>query len=393
MTRFHLAAEIIRNTYRVSGPLWTLSMILDKAGLSTLRFWPEKKVMPEILAAQTMTILRCFGMSEEHASITTELMMYADLRGIDSHGCGMLPYYDEALRNGLLTMTPKIEIVRESETTALVDGGGGLGHVPGNFAMKLAIEKCAKNGTGTVAVRNSGHFGAAGAYALMAAQSGFIGIATTNTGIPAVVPTFGLEAMLGTNPIAFAAPASQNQSFLLDMATSTVPVGKITVASRTGRSIPAGWALDSEGMSITNARLAAKYRRLTPLGGSREMGSHKGYGLAAAVEILSSILPGLQKTSNVEGTNNRVGHFFLTMDPARFREKGEFEAGLDGLINSLRNSKSVNTKQPVLVAGDPEHAAYVERSRSGIPLSRSLVEEIRAICKACNVPFTLEMKE
>src|SRR5262245_17928134 len=217
MTSFHLATEIIRNTYRVSGPLWTISLILDKAGLGTLRLWPEKRVMLETLEAQTTAILRRFGMSEEHASITTEYMMYADLRGIDSHGCGMLSFYHEALQKGLLTMAPKIEIVRESETTALIDGGGGLGHVPGDCAMRLAVEKCNKTGTGTVAVRNSGHFGAAGAYAWMAARSGFIGVATTNTGIPAVVPTFGMEAKLGTNPIAFAAPAKKNQPFLLDM--------------------------------------------------------------------------------------------------------------------------------------------------------------------------------
>jgi len=393
MTPLRSAAGQILGTFRTSGPLWTASRILDRVGLNTLRFWPQKKVLPDTLVAQITTILRRFGMSEEHASITTEYMMYADLRGIDSHGCGMLSHYHKALLTGLLTMTPRIELIRENETTGLIDGGGGLGHVPGDVAMKLAIEKCGNTGMGAVAVRNSGHFGAAGAYALLAARSGFIGIATTNTGVPAVVPTFGIEAMLGTNPIAFAAPAARNLPFLLDMATSTVPVGKLTMASRMGRSIPTGWALGPDGRPVTNARLAVKHRRLTPLGSTREMGSHKGYGLATAVEILSAVLSGLRGTQALAKKEPRVGHFFLAINPGQFREEGEFEADMDRMIDSLRNSKPINSRQPVLVAGDPESSAYSERSRSGIPLSRSVIEEIRTICNASGVPFILETKE
>jgi LDH2 family malate/lactate/ureidoglycolate dehydrogenase len=221
----------------------------------------------------------------------------------------------------------------------------------------------------------------------MAAQAGFIGIATTNTRDPAVVPTFGREAMLGTNPIAFAAPAARNRPFLLDMATSTASVGKLTMAWRKGRSIPVGWALNPAGRPVTSGRLAAKHRRLTPLGSNREMGSHKGYGLATAVEILSSVLPGLRS-----GGSAGVGHFFLAIDPRRFRDEGGFEADLDALIESLRACTPTDASRAVLVAGDPEYAAYAERRRSGIPLSRSVIEDIRSVARASGVPFVLDAK-
>ena len=247
--------------------------------------------------------------------------MYADLHGIDSHGCGLFLFYYRELTAGLLNRTPKIQVIREGETTALLDGGGGLGHVPGDMAMKMAIQKCRKMGVGITAVRNSGHYGAAGAYAALAAQSGFIGISTTNTAVPAVVPTFGLEAMLGTNPIAFAAPAKKNKPFLLDMSTSTVPLGKVAISSNSGHSIPIGWAIEPKGAPTTNARSALKHRMLTPLGGNREMSSYKGYGLGFMVEILTSVLPGLRK--NAKQKSGDTGHFFLALDPQRFRDAGK----------------------------------------------------------------------
>lgn len=398
MHRTFSKGNYIKNFWsRASGPLWTASLILDRAGFSVLGRWPGKTVSPETLSKQVASIFRAWGMPEEYVLITVDHLMYSDLHGIDSHGCGMLLHYHRDFVAGSLTMTPKIQVIRESETTALIDGGGGLGHVPGDTAMKLAIAKCRNAGLGAVAVRNSGHYGAAGAYALLAAQSGFIGIAMTNTGMPAVVPTFGIEAMLGTNPIAFAAPAERNLPFLLDMATSTVPLGKLMTAWRSGCSIPVGWALDANGMPVRNGRLAAKYRRLTPLGSTREMGSHKGYGLAAVVEILSSLLPGLRSprgtSKTVEEADGRVGHFFLALDPRRFRDDGEFEADLDGMMDSLRASKPVAPNQPVLVAGDPEHTAYAERSRSGIPISRSVIEDIRTVCQASSVPFIIDTEK
>ena len=372
------------DTVRISGAMWTASLLLDRIlPFGVLGLWPDIAVSPEVLARQLHTILRAWGTSDEHASITADQMLYADLHGIDSHGAGMLLHYHRLVHAGAVTPTPTIAVVLESETTALVDGGGGLGHVPGATAMNLAVAKCRDAGIGAVAIRNSGHFGAAGVYVSLAAAAGFIGIATTNTEDPAVVPTFGAEAMLGTNAFAFAAPGASGRPFLLDIATSTASLGQVATAWRKGRSIPTGWAVDSKGRPVRNARVAMEQRRLTPLGSTREMGSHKGYGLGAMVQILSSILPGSQG----------VGHFFLAIDPRVFREDGEFEPELDTMMDSLRASARVDPSQPVLVAGDPERAIAAERRRSGIPLPRGVVEDIRGVARASRAPFILDADE
>jgi LDH2 family malate/lactate/ureidoglycolate dehydrogenase len=374
---------------RDSGPLWTASLILDRVlPTNVLGRWPDTVVAGGTLAAQLHAILRAWGMSEEHASITVDHVLYADRHGIDSHGCSMFRSYHGGVKDGSLAMAPAIEVIREDDATALVDGGGGLGHVPADTAMKLAIAKCREAGIAAVCVRNSGHFGAAGAYVSMAVEAGFVGVATTNTPHPAIVPTFGSESMLGTNPIAFAAPAARNPPFLLDMATSTASLGKVVTAWRKGRSIPAGWALDSNGRPETNGRRASEQRRLTPLGSRAELGSHKGYGLAAMVEILSSLLPGAGGWDPL----GPVGHFFLALDPGRFREHGRFDEDLDVMLDSLRASAPAEAGRQVLVPGDPEREAVAERERAGIPLSRSVVEDLRAIAHASGVPFELHSR-
>jgi LDH2 family malate/lactate/ureidoglycolate dehydrogenase len=374
---------------RTSGSLWAASLLLDRVGASTLGLWPDRTVTSETLSRQVAGILRGWGMGEDYVSTTVRHLLYADLHGIDSHGCGMLRKYHRDLQAGRLNVAARVEVVVDGAATALVDGGGGLGHPAADAAMKLAMAKCREAGIAAVAVRNSGHFGAAGAYAAMAAEAGLLGLAMTNTSRPAVVPTFGLEAMLGTNPIAFAAPASPNRPFLLDMATSTAPVGKLMTAWRGGDSIPEGWALDEQGSPVTKPRLAAGLRRLTPLGSSRVMGSHKGYGLAAMVEVLSALLPGQDSAPERAGAG-RVGHFFLALDPGRFRPEGAFEADLNVMLDNLRSTTPVDPAQPVMVAGDPEHAAREERNALGIPLSRCVVEDIRFVCRASHVPFLLD---
>lgn len=380
-----------RHLARVSGPLWVLSLMADRLlPFGVLGWWPDVTVSSAALRRQLQVLFGAWGMSAEHSSITVDHILYADLRGIDSHGCSMLAHYHRLVIAGAVTMKPAIHVVRDSPTTALLDGGGGLGHVAADMAMKLAIEKCRAAGMGAVAVRNSGHYGAAGAYASMALQAGFLGLATTSTWKPAVVPTHGREAQLGTNPIAMAAPAARRPPFVLDMATSAASLGRMTAAWRKGRSIPSGWAYDVKGRPITSGRRAAQLRRLAPLGSSPEMSSHKGYGLAVAVEILSSILPGVSALPGESPRQGEVGHFFLAIDPQQFRAAGEFEAALDGLIDRLHSCPPLDPAQPVLVAGDPERQAYAERVRDGIPLARAVVEDLRAIAHASGVPFTLD---
>lgn len=375
---------------RESGALWAATLALDRfIPFGTRRLWPPCVIPAALLAEQVGIILRSWGMSDEHSAITVKRMLYADLRGIDSHGCSTLPFYQQLRIEGRLNTKPAIEIVREGQTTALIDGDGGLGHVPASLAMDRAIERCQTQGVGVVAVRNSGHYGAAGAYAAMAAERGLIGIATTSTPSRAVVPTFGRESLLGTNPIAIAAPARRNHPFLLDMATSTVSHGKLVERWRSGRRIPRGWALDDRGRPMTNGRVAARERRLTPLGGDREGGSHKGYGLGLAVEILSTLLPGV-RVAEPGDRRRAVGHFFLALDPARFREEGRLAGDLDELIDSLHGSSPAHPRQPVLVPGDPEEQSRAQRNAGGIPLSKSVFEDIRGVAMASGAAFLLD---
>ncbi len=384
MLREHLATlkRRLADTTRTSGSLWTATIVLDRAGFGALRLWPVRTFALAAVEAQTAAILRQWGMSEEHVAITVRHMTYADLCAIESHGCAMLRAYHRDLVAGKLNIRPVVSPVRQSATTAVLDGGGGLGHVAADAAMQLAIEKCRQAGIGAVAVRNSGHFGAAGAYASLAAESGLIGLAMTTTAAPSVVPTFAAESKLGTNPIAFAAPALKNKPFLLDMATSTVPLGRLVSAWRKGRPVPAGWAMDPRGRPETNARLAVKYRRLTPLGGGNETGGHKGYGLAMMVEILASVLPAC--------TEGSAGHFFLALDPGQFGDAGAFATKLDSRIDGLRAARRADPHQPVMVAGDPEHEAAARRRRAGIPLPRKTVEDLRMVSKLSGAPFLLD---
>ena len=232
----------VLNTVRISGPRRTAALTArarrsDGRPASVAR----EDGLPGRAPAQLESILRAWGMPGEHASITAGHMLYADLRGIDSHGCGMLLHYHRALVGGRLNVAPAIEVVREGETTGLIDGGGGLGHVPGQTAMTLAIAKCRATGLGAVAVRNSGHFGAAGAYAAMAAEAGYLGLVDEQRRPAGDRPHAWERGMLGTNPIAFTAPAKRNEPLLLDMATSTVSLGKLVMAWRkAARSQPAG---------------------------------------------------------------------------------------------------------------------------------------------------------
>jgi LDH2 family malate/lactate/ureidoglycolate dehydrogenase len=346
------------------------------------------------IEAQISAILAAWGMAEEHVAITTRIMLAADLRGIDSHGLAMLPLYEEHLRNGKITMRPQIRVVRESPVTALIDGGGGLGHVPSDLAMRTAIDKAKRAGLAAVGVRNSAHYGAAGIYALMAAQEGLIGLSTTAVWKPSVVPTFAAEPMFGTNPIAFAAPAGRYPPFVLDMATSTVAIGKLKIATFAGKPLPLGWVVDAEGKPVTDPHEALRIRSMTPLGGTPEMSSHKGYGLGAMVEILSTTLTGaafapLRQARDPDAARHDVGQFFMAIDPKAFRDEGEFEADLDEMIDALHAARRADPYQPVLVAGEPEERAVAERAAVGIPVPDTLRAIVAGIARRAGAAMLL----
>ena len=348
-----------------------------------------------LLAAQIRAIFLSWGMRPEPVETAVDLMVEADLRGIDSHGVGMLPTYDQRRRDGKIDPLAEVRTLREGPVLTLVDAGHGIGHPAARFAMERACDKAASAGLGVSVVVHSNHFGAAGVYSTIAAERGLVGFACTGTTQRAVVPTGGREPRFSTNPIAFAASPAEGEPFSLDMATSTVAVGKINIARRAGKPLPEGWAVRPDGLPETDAAEAfhAKPKRLTPLGGNRTLGSHKGYGLAVMVDILASVLGGaniggIDLETGEPGRFIEVGHFFMALDPAFFNSG--FGAGLGSLMAELRAAPPIDPARPVLVPGDPEHAARRERLRTGIPMTETLFEEIRAVAAGSNAPFLLE---
>ncbi len=362
---------------------------------SDLHFVPA-----ETCRAQITSILTAWGMDPETVRVTAEVMVETDLSGVDSHGISMLMDYDESRRKGRLNLSARPRVVRETPVTALLDADAGLGHPASVMGMELAITKAKAAGVGVVAVRNSHHFGAAGYYAAMAPKAGLLGMVTSATRTIGVVPTRASIPVLGTNPIAFAAPARRNRPFRLDMATSTVAANKVRVYALQGKPLPAGWVLDGQGKPVTDSAEAwdtIKNRGeggLTPVGGTPEMASHKGYGLAMMVHILGGVLSGASfspirvRTQRPQDPDN-LGHFFMAIDPTAFREEGEFEADLDDAIDVLHATPPADPALPVLVAGDPEAASRERRLREGIPMPQTLADKIREVCDRSGVSCLL----
>jgi len=331
-------------------------------------------------------VLTKLGVLKADAQIVTDVLVVADLRGIESHGVARLGRYVTGLKKGFMKPTDQSRVLRETKATALVDGGQSLGQVVGKKGMDLAIKKARDTAVGVVAVRNSNHYGIAGYYTLMALEHNLIGISTTNAG-PLVVPTFGRTAILGTNPISLAAPAMKEKAFVLDMATSTVPRGKVEVYNRLGKPMPHGWAVDETGRSSTDPKrvLNALANRLggglLPLGGEgEELGGHKGYGLALMVDVLSGVLSGaatgLQVYSDEQTPN--VGHFFMALDPAAFRPLDEFRRDMDRLAKELKDSPKAHGQERIYVHGEKSFALMEKHRKTGIPLDPKVVENLKA---------------
>jgi LDH2 family malate/lactate/ureidoglycolate dehydrogenase len=348
-----------------------------------------------VVRAQIESVLRAWGMPAEAAEVTADVMVDTDLRGVDTHGISMLPVYGQWRAEGRLSFGARpVAVVHETPVALLVDGGGTLGHFPGVTAMRGAMQKARAMGMGLGSVRHSCHFGAAGYYTRMAAAEGLVGFAMTNTPGPQMAPTFGAQAKLGTNPIAFAAPAERNADFSLDMATTTVARGKIRNAMVEGKPIPLGWVADSHGTPTTDPGVHDTGGQQTPLGGLAALSSYKGYGLAVMVEILCACLSGASLVTS-EGHANRIpgdmdlGQFFLAIDPEKFREPGGFESTLDDLIDDLRATRPIDPAQPVLVAGDPENRIAAERMAGGIPIPPGLYARVEETVADAGAEFLL----
>jgi len=340
----------------------------------------ERFPAPQI-RAQATDILLAWGLDPAHAQVVADRFEFADLRGIDSHGIALLPLYARLRAEKRINMRASIRVIRDAGAMALVDADHGLGHPAGTRAMQLAIEKARANGIGAAGVRNSNHFGAAGAYAALAAEAGLVGLAFSSAWDAAIVPTWGAEPRFGTNPLAIVAPSADDAPFFFDIATSTVAIGKLRLAQLHGRALEPGWALDMAGEVTTDPAVGLASRRLTPLGATPKLSSHKGYGLAASVEVLATMLTGAAFCSTREHgeAHFNVGHFFIAIDPAAFRPPGEFERDLAAMQRTLRRTAPAEVGRPVVAPGDPEAAALAERASGGIPVPDSLLRQLREI--------------
>ena len=331
------------------------------------------------------------GCPVDDAELAADVLVAADLRGVDSHGVARLTSYLRLLEHGRINPTPELKVVHETPSTALVDGDAGLGLVIGPAAMRIAMEKAATVGTGWVAVKNSNHYGIAGYHAMLPLEHDMIGVTTSNAS-PLVVPTFSRERLLGTNPIAIAFPTGEEPPFVADLATTTAAYGKLELLQRQDEKAPTGWVQDPDGNPSQDPHALSRGGALLPLGSDREHGSHKGYCLGAMVDILSAVLSGanygpwvppyvtfLDKQEKLVGDG--IGHFFGALRVDAFRPAAEFKFHMDNWIRRFRTAKPVAGKDGVLIPGDPERASEKQRRVNGIPLHDSVVEDLKNIAE------------
>jgi len=331
------------------------------------------------------------GCSSDDAKLAADVLLKADLRGIDSHGVARLIGYVRLWDKGRINTKPAIKVIHETPSTATIDGDAGLGLVVAPFAMKIALEKAEKCGSGWVAVKNSNHFGIAGYHALMAIEKDMIGMAMTNAS-PLVSPTFSKERMLGTNPICYTFPAGSYPPVVVDMATSTAANGKLEVAQRKNNPIPSGWVQDSNGSPSIDAGELKEGGSLLPLGGDRDHGSHKGFALSASVDIFSGVLSGanygpwappfvafLNPLDNAPGEG--LGHFLGAWRVDGFRPVEDYKKDIDQWIARFKDAQRIDDSQPVIIPGEPEYEAEKTNLLEGIPLVQSVLDDLNSLAK------------
>jgi len=326
------------------------------------------------------------GCPEEDAHQAAEVLVSADLRGVDSHGVARLSGYVRLHEKGRLNPKPKIKITHDTPSTAVVDGDEGLGLVVGPYAMRVAMQKAKNVGTGWVSVKNSNHYGIAAYHTMKALDDDCIGLSMTNAS-PLVSPTFSKERLLGTNPISVAIPAGKQPPFVLDMATTTAANGKLEVLQRKNEAAPQGWLQDEDGNITTDAFGLIKGGSMRPLGGDRLHGSHKGYGLGAVVDIFSAVLSGANYGPWVppfvafldppdDPVGEGLGHFFGAMRVDAFRPVREFKTHMDQWIERFRQSETTEGHERVLIPGDPEREMEQKRRKEGLDLLPKVVEDL-----------------
>ncbi|MEW6545695.1 MAG: Ldh family oxidoreductase [Bacillota bacterium] len=349
----------------------------------------DAQVMKDLVAR----ILERVDVPPDQAEIIADVLVRADLRGIESHGVQRLnTYYLNRLRVGRINPRTEVTVVQRSAGLAVLDANNGMGQVAGVHAMRMCLEMAAEVGMAAVLVRNSNHYGIAGYYAMMALPHDMIGISLTNSQ-PLVIPTYGRKRIIGTNAISVAAPAGEERPFVLDMATSVVPIGRIEVYSRRRDKVPPHWGADEAGKPTDNPDRILHGGGLFPLGGPAETSGYKGYGLASVVDILCGVLSGAGFLTHVfppgdpQGRPSNVGHFFAAIKIDAIMPPAQFKARLDQFIRELKNSPKEEGQDRIYLAGEKEFEAEEERAREGIPVNAVVLEEIRNNCRELGVPW------
>ncbi len=325
------------------------------------------------------------GFSSEDARAIADVLMQADLFGIESHGAQRLMYYYRNIRSGSVNVSAKPEVLRETPVSALIDGHFGMGALVAQFAMRMAIEKAKQSGVGMAVVRNSSHYGIAGYYTLMAEREGLAAFSMTKTG-PIMVPTFGREMMLGTNPMAFCMPADP-VPFWFDASTTVVTLGKVEVCQKRGRPMPQGWTIGPDGAPCTDASrmnasiLAGERGGILPLGGEGEThGGHKGYGLGIMVEALTGVLAqGMTSPQMCGAHGDHTCHFLLAFDPAMFGDPADIRARMSAYLAALRASEKMPGCARIYTPGEKAFEAMARRLREGVPVEENTLAEVRQI--------------
>ena len=357
------------------------------------------RIRKQELEAFTARVLQAHQVPAEEAEITARVLVSADLRGVASHGVARLGRYISGLDAGYIRPGVAFDIQEPAPAIGVIDAKNGIGQVASEQAMDMAISKARANGIGLVTVRNSNHYGIAGYYVLKALAQRMIGVCMTNSA-PLVIPTHGAKALLGTNPIAFGAPAAKNQAFLLDMATSVVPRGKLEVYDRNRKQMPVGWTVDEQGFDCQNPGQVLRNLidrvggGILPLGGRGETFSgYKGYGLAALVDVLCGVLSGSAFLDDVHNLKRevpegeiaapRVGHIFMAVDVGRFQPIEAFEQSMDEFIDRLKASPKAVDQDEILVAGEKEWRRTAESERLGVPIAANVMKTLLEIARRC----------
>lgn len=359
---------------------------------SDLTYFPADR-----LREFTARVFERLGVPPADAATAADVLAAADLRGVDSHGVARLHSYFDMLTNGRINPRPNVRVVRALPAAATVDGDNGLGLVVGPAANEIAMAKAEAVGAAVVSVRNTNHFGIAGYYPVRALERGLIGWAMTNS-TALVAPLWGAERMLGTNPIAVAFPAAEEPPVVIDFATSATAYGKIEIAARKGEPIPPGWAVDKDGRPATRPEQMIEGGALLPLGSTREAGGHKGYCLAALVDVLSCVLSGanwgpfavpfaLRQAVPERSVGAGIGHCFGALRIDGFIDPAEFRRQMDDWIRTMRATKPAEGASGVVIPGDPERQAETERQFGGIPLLPAVVTDLRDVAARTGVPF------